>query len=143
MFDLSPTEFRESTSLIKDISKEFLDTKLLLIKCHLMNGDDSVGLRLLNETRPNVELIYGLVSDESAKALEMTGSLEMAKGNIEIAYQKLNNAYQVYQALDHNHKQLPKLSKIIKSLLTDPRLSKYSSSSDSDKPRFSSTIKTK
>ena len=93
-------------SPIKDLSKEFLDTKLLLIKCHLMNEDESVALRLLNETQPSLELIYGLVSDESAKALEMSGSLELAKGNIEIAYHKLNNAYQVYQALDHKHKQV-------------------------------------
>ena len=90
----------------KDLSKEFLDTKLLLIKCHLMNEDESVALRLLNETQPSLELVYGLVSDESAKALEMSGSLELAKGNIEIAYHKLNNAYQVYQALDHKHKQV-------------------------------------
>ena len=93
-------------SPIKDLSKEFLDTKLLLIKCHLMNEDESVALRLLNETQPSLELIYGLVSDESAKALEMSGSLELAKGNMEIAYHKLNNAYQVYQALDHKHKQV-------------------------------------
>ena len=71
-----------------------------------MNEDESVALRLLNETQPSLELIYGLVSDESAKALEMSGSLELAKGNIEIAYHKLNNAYQVYQALDHKHKQV-------------------------------------
>ena len=64
-----------------------------------MNEDESVALRLLNETQPSLELVYGLVSDESAKALEMSGSLELAKGNIEIAYHKLNNAYQVYQAL--------------------------------------------
>ena len=93
-------------SPMKDLSKEFLDTKLLLIKCHLMNEDESMALRLLNETQPSLELIYGLVSDESAKALEMSGSLELAKGNIEIAYHKLNNAYQVYQALDHKHKQV-------------------------------------
>ena len=71
-----------------------------------MNEDESVALRLLNETQPSLELIYGLVSDESGKALEMSGSLELAKGNIEIAYHKLNNAYQVYQALDHKHKQV-------------------------------------
>ena len=100
------TESLAPKSPIKDLSKEFLDTKLLLIKCHLMNEDESVALRLLNETQPSLELIYGLVSDESGKALEMSGSLELAKRNIETAYHKLNNAYQVYQALDHKHKQV-------------------------------------
>ena len=72
----------------------------------MLNEEESVALRLLTETSPNLELVYGLVSDQSAKALEMIGSLELAKGNVEVAYHKLNNAFQVYHALDHKHKQV-------------------------------------
>ena len=54
----------------------------------------------------NIELLYGLVSEETAKALEMLGSLKLSNGDIVDAFKKLNSAYQLYQAIDHRHKKV-------------------------------------
>ena len=63
---------------------------------------------LKEETQSSIELFYGLVSEETASALEMDGSLNLSNGNVENAFKKLNNAYQIYQAIDHRHKKVNK-----------------------------------
>jgi len=78
----------------------------MLAKCHVLKGDNEIGVKMLNEIQPNIEAVFGIVSIESAEGLKLAGGVRLSQGHVTKAYKKFISAQEIYTAINPKHKEV-------------------------------------
>lgn len=137
--------FYKAISIFNEVigqrNKISIQSHSMLGKCHVLNGNNELALKVLPKNQANIEAVFGLVSDEAADGLQLEGSIHLSQGDIKTSYRKLTNALEIYDALNPKHPEKMKLQKIIKSLEKHPEIVKLNGSKVgvADRARFQST----
>ena len=76
------TEYNKffSNSNIENNKKKASRLQSLIGKCHILNGQEELGLGILKKNHMNLESAFGIVSEETALSLKLIGSVELTLG---------------------------------------------------------------
>lgn len=78
----------------------------MLGKCHVLKGDNDIGLKMLIENQSHVELVFGIVSIASAEGFKLIGSIYLTQGQTAKAYKKFVSSHEIYSAINPKHKEV-------------------------------------